>query len=58
MLELGKHSKKLHESIVPNINKTKIDKVFVIGKKVVSYLTNFQKLKKEEFYTIKLKLLN
>ena len=32
MLELGKHSKKLHESIVPIINKTKIDKVFVKGK--------------------------
>ena len=29
MLELGKHSKKLHQSISPLINKTKIDKVFV-----------------------------
>ncbi len=32
MLELGKFSKKLHQSIVPIINKTKIDKVFVKGK--------------------------
>ena len=33
MLELGNHSRKLHESIVPNINKTKIDKVFCKRKK-------------------------
>ena len=31
MLELGKHSKKLHQSIAPIINKTKIDKVFIRG---------------------------
>ncbi len=31
MLELGKHSKKLHKSIAPVINKTKINKVFVKG---------------------------
>ncbi len=34
MLELGSYSKKLHESIAPLINKTKIDKVFVKGKMV------------------------
>ena len=32
MLELGKHSKKQHELISKIINKTKIDKVYVIGK--------------------------
>ena len=32
MLELGSHSKKLHKSIAPIINKTKIYKVFVKGK--------------------------
>ena len=32
MLELGSHSKKLHQSIAPIINQTKIDKVFVKGK--------------------------
>ncbi|WP_440697755.1 UDP-N-acetylmuramoyl-L-alanyl-D-glutamate--2,6-diaminopimelate ligase [Candidatus Pelagibacter sp. HIMB1709] len=32
MLELGNHSKKLHESIAPLINQTKIDRVFVKGK--------------------------
>ena len=34
MLELGNHSKKLHNSIVPIINKTNIDKVYVKGKNV------------------------
>ncbi len=34
MLELGNHSKKLHKSITPIINKTNIDKVFVKGNKV------------------------
>ena len=33
MLELGRLSNKLHQSIVPIINKTKVDKVFVKGKK-------------------------
>ena len=33
MLELGNHSKKLHQSITPIINKTKIDKVFIKGNK-------------------------
>ncbi len=31
MLELGKHSKKLHQSIAATINRTKIDKVFIKG---------------------------
>ena len=31
MLELGSHSKKLHQLIAPVINKTKIDKVFIKG---------------------------
>ena len=31
MLELGNHSKKLHESLAAIINKTKIDKVFIKG---------------------------
>ena len=39
MLELGIHSKKLHESIVPIINKTKIKKVFIKGNKV-TYIFN------------------
>jgi murE/murF fusion protein len=35
MLELGKHSKKLHQSIGKIINNTKIDKVFVKGDKIL-----------------------
>ena len=35
MLELGVHSKKLHQSIAPIINKTKVDKVFVKGNKAI-----------------------
>ena len=31
MLELGKHSKKLHQSMAAIINKTNIDKVFIKG---------------------------
>ncbi len=45
MLELGKHSKKLHQSISPLINKSKIDKVFVKGNNAVSI---FQKLSKSK----------
>ncbi len=45
MLELGRHSKSLHKSIAPIINKTKINKVFVKGNdsKLI-----FQKLSKSK----------
>ena len=46
MLELGHHSKKLHESIAPVINKTNIDKVFVKGKEIsllYNKISNFKK---------------
>ena len=46
MLELGSHSKKLHQSIVPIINQTKIDKVFVKGKMVSLIFKNISKLKR------------
>ena len=46
MLELGKHSKKLHDSVVPFINKAKIDKVFVRGKNIASIFKNLSKSKK------------
>ena len=35
MLELGKHSKKLHQSIGKIINNTKINKIFVKGNEVL-----------------------
>jgi MurE/MurF fusion protein len=46
MLELGKHSEKLHQSMAIIINHTKIDKVFVIGKKVLSIFDKLSKSKK------------
>ncbi len=46
MLELGKYSKKLHQSIAPIINKTNIDKVFVKGKKIISLFERLLKSKK------------
>ena len=46
MLELGKHSKKLHQSIAKIINQTKIDKVFVKGQKILNTFNLVSKLKK------------
>jgi MurE/MurF fusion protein len=46
MLELGKHSKKLHKSIGTVINQTKIDKVFVKGSKVLLIFNSILKSKR------------
>ena len=46
MLELGVHSKKLHQSIAPIINQTKINKVFVKGKMASLIFKNISKEKK------------
>ena len=46
MLELGTHSKRLHQSIIPIINQTKIDKVFVMGKKINSIFSKISNSKK------------
>ena len=46
MLELGKHSKKLHQTIGKIINKTKIDKVFVKGDKILFTYNSVLKKKK------------
>jgi MurE/MurF fusion protein len=46
MLELGKHSKKLHKSMSTIINRTKIDKVFVKGSKVLSAFNSISKSKR------------
>ncbi len=46
MLELGNHSKKLHQSIAPIINQTKIDKLFVKGKMASMIFANISKAKK------------
>ena len=46
MLELGKHSKKLHQIIGKIINNTKIDKVFVKGNKVLFTYNSVSKKKR------------
>ena len=46
MLELGKNSKKLHQSIGTIINQTKIDKVFVKGRKILTTFNSISKLKR------------
>ena len=46
MLELGKHSKKLHQTIGKIINKTKIDKIFVKGDKILFTYNSILKKKK------------
>ncbi|MDC0233739.1 Mur ligase family protein, partial [Candidatus Pelagibacter sp.] len=46
MLELGSHSTKLHQSIAPIINQTKIDKVFVKGKMASIIFASISKAKK------------
>ena len=46
MLELGIHTKKLHQSIAPIINKTKVDKVFVKGNKATIIFKNLMKSKR------------
>jgi len=46
MLELGKHSKKQHKSISKIINKTKIDKVYVIGRYIKETFNGLNSIKK------------
>ncbi len=46
MLELGGHSKRLHQSIAPIINQTKINKVFVKGKLASIIFKNISTAKK------------
>ena len=45
-MELGKYSKKLHQSIGKIINKTKIDKVFVKGHDVLFTFNSISKFKR------------
>ncbi len=46
MLELGRHSQKLHKSIASIINQTQIDKVFVKGREVLTIFNSISKLKR------------
>ena len=58
MLELGNHSKKLHQSIIPIINQTKVDKVFVKGSKVTSIFNQLTKSKKGRILKNKSQIIN
>ena len=58
MLELGSHSKKLHQSIAPIINKTKIDKVFVKGNKTIFLFNKLLKSKKGRILHSKTQIIN
>ena len=57
MLELGRHSKRLHKSIIPIINKTKITKVYVKGNDAKLIFQKLSKSKKgrvlQSMYQIK-----
>ncbi len=50
MLELGKFSKKLHADAAKNINKSKINKIYVYGKYVKETFKNIVKNKKGEIF--------
>tara|TARA_B100000963_G_scaffold286958_1_gene256093 strand:- start:15037 stop:17880 length:2844 start_codon:yes stop_codon:yes gene_type:complete len=58
MLELGSHSKKLHQLIAPIINKSKIDKVYVKGTDIISTYTRLSKSKKGQILDTKSKIIN
>lgn len=58
MLELGKHSKKLHERIVQSINLSNIDKVFVKGNKVINTFNKLIKSKKGKILYNKSQIIN
>ncbi len=57
MLELGSHSKKLHQSIAPIINQTKIDRVFVKGKLASIIFKNISKGKKGKILSNKSQII-
>ncbi len=58
MLELGNHSKKLHESVVPIINRSKIDKVFVKGIRVSNIFNKLSKFKKGKILNNKSQIID
>ena len=58
MLELGKYSKKLHQSIGNIINGTKIDKVFVKGHKILFTFNSISKLKRGRILNKDFEIIN
>ena len=58
MLELGKYSKKLHQSIGKIVNSTKIDKVFVKGNKILHTFYSISKLKRGRILNTNSQIIN
>ena len=58
MLELGKYSKTLHQSIGKIINKTKIDKVFVKGNDVLFTFNSISKSKRGKILNNNSEIIN
>ena len=58
MLELGNHSKKLHQSMATIINQTNIDKVFVKGSKVLSIFNSISKSKRGRILDNNFQIIN
>ena len=58
MLELGKHSTKLHQSIGKIVNSTKIDKVFVKGNKILHTFNSISKLKRGRILNTNSQIIN
>ncbi len=58
MLELGTHSKRLHQSIVPIINKTKIDKIFLKGNYISQIHKKIVKSKRGEVFRTNSQMIN
>ena len=58
MLELGKHSKRLHKAISNNINYSSIDKVHIFGKHVKETYQNIYKKKKGVVFKESLEIID
>ena len=58
MLELGSHSKKLHEEICKKINQTSIQNVNVIGKHMSNIFKNLYKKKRGLILKDKFEIIN
>ena len=52
ILELGRHSKKLHRDISSLLNSSKINKIHIYGKDVIETFKGIKNNGKEEFYKI------
>ena len=58
MLELGKHSKKLHIEVADIINNTSIDKVYVYGNEVIETFNKIRPQKRGRILNSKKDILN